>query len=327
LPGKHSIFAAFAALVFALSLPVFAYGEALVLTGVQNDVTIMDQNGRERKAQLNMQVQVGETIRTGAVSIAVMKTPGGDEISVHELTRLTVERHHITEQGAVKQAYRLESGKVLAQIQKLGVNYEFEVRTPVALAGVRGTIIGVEQRGQRYVFRCYEGTMVVEQGGRQIEVGPMQEVTISPEGVTQPSPISDTELKQAYRDASRIAVASGESSFTERTRAAIQKEAQKRGIDLKEVEKEEKPGKKTEAGETGEEGSGKSRGDEQKAKKVKVVSAEEAGDEGMTVMEIVEQIDRVGFVETEILSDLNIIDNLIEEPVTTETSEAGNSGQ
>ena len=93
-------------------------------------------------------VRAGSQVRTGADASATFTWSDGTKVKVGPNSRLTVEKCY-AKSGSDEEVslFRLEQGCVWTRIaKKLGRQGRFEVATPSAVAGVRGTIFSVEAR-------------------------------------------------------------------------------------------------------------------------------------------------------------------------------------
>ncbi|MBK6879873.1 MAG: FecR domain-containing protein [Elusimicrobia bacterium] len=84
-------------------------------------------------------VEPGDSLRTGANSLARVRTKGGHTVYVQPKT--TIES--VSENGKDTQ-FKVLVGRIRAFVQKLRPANKFEVRTPVAVAAVRGTTFDMD---------------------------------------------------------------------------------------------------------------------------------------------------------------------------------------
>jgi hypothetical protein len=86
-----------------------------------------------------MQVPTGATISTGFNSEAVLAI-GDSVLTVDPLTRMALDEL-IQSEGLVKSSMNLNVGRVSANVQTAeGLNSDFQVKSPLSTASVRGTI-------------------------------------------------------------------------------------------------------------------------------------------------------------------------------------------
>jgi len=126
-------------LILACGIPVFA-AENAVIKEVIGKVEIKLPPGGWTLAQVGAVISPGTTISVGFNSKAVLELPSSI-IYVKQLTRLTLSEL-VKEQGQIKTGLYLRTGSLQAEV-KTGVDYtnDFKVKSPVATAAVRGTVI------------------------------------------------------------------------------------------------------------------------------------------------------------------------------------------
>lgn len=142
------------------------------LTEVEGEVT-MQAKGRDgwRTVWDGDFIREGDRIRTGAKSSCVIKWSNGNVLKVTPFTNLRFDK--MTKdlaKGDEKSSVNLWNGKIYARAKKLkDSDSSFEIRTPTALAGVRGTrfSIGVDAEETTSVH-CFDGMLEVSgrRGGR-----------------------------------------------------------------------------------------------------------------------------------------------------------------
>jgi hypothetical protein len=120
---------------------------ALDTTGVveflEGEVTI---DGIE--AELGQDVPPGSTVRTGANSLCEVVFRGRNIFQVQENSVAVIDL------GAQSSSVELTSGGIAAVLDRLGRKGEFAIRTPAAVAGVRGTIFFVQTESPTSTFIC-----------------------------------------------------------------------------------------------------------------------------------------------------------------------------
>lgn len=115
--------------IIAGALPLLAQEATLVyLEGV---VTVT-RRGTSREADFGTELEIGDLVRTGANSTAVITTDRGDELKMRGETSLVIE------EIAQSSRLRLNSGGLFAKVKRLA-GRAFTVATPSVAAGVRGT--------------------------------------------------------------------------------------------------------------------------------------------------------------------------------------------
>ena len=126
------------------------------ITELKGDVSVkLADSANWIKAQKDMVLSQKDEIRTGKNSTAVIvfdekgsfKSDAYDSIDIYEDTELVLSKltyDKLTDERET--LLRMKVGKVIANARKLEGDSKFEVETPVALVGVRGTKYLVEYR-------------------------------------------------------------------------------------------------------------------------------------------------------------------------------------
>jgi hypothetical protein len=100
-------------------------------------------------AQAGMILKEGDTLKTGAESVAMLNVDGKGQtatVEVKEKSQLLLsEMLADTSAGTSKTLLDLAMGEVLIKAQKVhGEQSKFEVKTPTSIVGVRGTTFNVK---------------------------------------------------------------------------------------------------------------------------------------------------------------------------------------
>lgn len=132
------------ALLLASAAPVLAQDKWDARLGaVTGDVTVFAADGSpEVSGEADMPLEQGDRVVVGEGGSAEVSLDGGSLISVREKSEFQLEKTDKAESS-----FFLSVGALLAKIQKLG-NQNLRVRTPTAVAAVRGTEFGVEVDGE-----------------------------------------------------------------------------------------------------------------------------------------------------------------------------------
>jgi hypothetical protein len=133
--------AALVALVFAC-VRVEAAGAMVRLSSVKGDVTVQAQESGEWAAAADgTMLGQGASLRTGPGAEALVNWGAGHVVKVYQLSIVKIE--NLTDPdaaGGSKSQISLGKGKIVAKVEKLKTtDSTFTVRTPTAVAGVRGT--------------------------------------------------------------------------------------------------------------------------------------------------------------------------------------------
>lgn len=133
------------------------------IAAASGDVSVVPADGSaEVSGEAGMPLEEGDRVVTGEGGSAEVALDGSSLITVRENSDFKLEK---TAKG--ESSFFLSVGSMLAKIQKLG-NQRLRVRTPTAVAAVRGTEFGVEAAGaQSHVGVFDEGKVEVtgDKGG------------------------------------------------------------------------------------------------------------------------------------------------------------------
>ena len=126
-------------------------------------------------------VLAGNLVKTGDAGQATLNWVDGSRIRLAPATSLKVLKCSLNKNnGAKTSLFHLDVGRVWIRIlEVLGERSKFEIRTPTATAGVRGTVFSVEvgSDGQTRVS-VYEGSVGLHAGGKTLETAAGQQAVI-----------------------------------------------------------------------------------------------------------------------------------------------------
>jgi len=172
---KKTILPALLVLAFALNCARQPVDEYAMITFMIGDVT-----------KNNAAVQIGDVIKekdviqTGAESFCDVKI-GQSLIRVKQKTKVVLAT--LMRQGGIENtAVELDSGKMLCKPKKLIKSETFMVKTPTAVAGVRGTQFTVEadQNGTSRI-KVFEGSVKVAKRVRDLEASMPEVLSLAPD--------------------------------------------------------------------------------------------------------------------------------------------------
>ena len=131
------------AIALLLALPSFAQAAAGHILFVHGDVRIINASGQERDVKKGEELQEGDTVMTGKTGAAQIRMADGGFLAVRPNTQLKVDtfRYAGKTDGSEKGIFTLTKGTFRAITGAVGkVNKDnYEVRTPGATIGIRGT--------------------------------------------------------------------------------------------------------------------------------------------------------------------------------------------
>ncbi len=167
------------------------------IAAVSGDVVVRSADGgADAAAETGMPLEEGDLIVVPADASAEVALDGGSLITVRENSEFKIEK---TAKGDA--TFFLQVGSLLAKIQKLGEN-RLRVRTPTAVAAVRGTEFGVEVEGESSHVGVFDEGKVVVSGdsGEPMTLISNQETSVA-KGKT---PGNATQLQRFVRHRARM---------------------------------------------------------------------------------------------------------------------------
>jgi hypothetical protein len=124
-------------LLFLLAAPVFGQSATLVYADDLAEVEATDSAGSRVNVSFGATIPAGTTIETGATTVELTVEPSGTLIKIAGDTRFTLERIDVGTQ-TVDHSFRLGRGKIRTVVDSARGD-RYRIRTPTAIAGVRGT--------------------------------------------------------------------------------------------------------------------------------------------------------------------------------------------
>ena len=165
------------ALAFAVSLPAaFASAQDAKLVAITGPVSIIAEgSGRFFKARGGEDLIYGDAIRVGKGGIAHVELGDRGAVLLREESLLTLKGSRRRTELAVA------FGEFLVGLRrKLERGHTFKVRTPAALAGVRGTLFWgkASKEDQSTTYAGFGHEIAVTAGGKTVVVAPGATVTV-----------------------------------------------------------------------------------------------------------------------------------------------------
>lgn len=187
-------------------------------------------------------VPQGATIKTGVNSSAMLKWAAGNVAKIPALSRIKLDEVSRSNAGAEKSSLNIQQGKVFAHVKKLETSdSKFELKTPTAVAGVRGSDVFGTAGIEGSTFGVTDGAMAVTVGDQEVMLEPGLAVIVDSLGnLGDVIPIPE-EIKQEAEQSAKETKA--EAQKEEKTQTKSEKKQEKKS----EAKKEEKKEEKTEA--------------------------------------------------------------------------------
>lgn len=136
---------------------------AVVVVAVQGDV-----RSKGQAVSPNAKLTPGDDLRTGKDSYATLKLADGSTLTLLPSGNAGLERAQATPGGTTDTQFRLDAGRAETTVQKAPKgNTRFEVRTPMAIAAVRGTKfrVVVDEQKNAMMSEVVEGEVAVSDSG------------------------------------------------------------------------------------------------------------------------------------------------------------------
>jgi hypothetical protein len=168
-------------------------GQSLVITqnlahvsALAGDVTVkLPRGGDFHPLADGSNVVTGTQIHTGPTGTATLNWIDGTRIRLGSNAIMTVLQCQINKDTLAETSlFKLDAGEILVRVRRLlSGQSKFEIRTPTATAGVRGTIftVKVAPDGQTQIA-VLEGKVQVDASGRRVALTPGNKLEASAQG-------------------------------------------------------------------------------------------------------------------------------------------------
>ncbi len=114
-----------------------------------------------RKTKADTSLAAGASVRALKGGEAVLRWPGGHTVKLSQFTTMVMAGFS-DGGGSEKTLLNISGGRILARVEKLkGGESSFQVKTPTAIAGVRGTEFAVDVTEEKSTFMVLEGQLAV----------------------------------------------------------------------------------------------------------------------------------------------------------------------
>lgn len=185
------------------------------LSKIEGDVQIQKkEGGKWSDAQEGGKLSAGASVKTGKDGKCLVTWGLGHVVRVHPLSSFKVDS--LKDDGGKSDSnLNLANGRVTAQVGKLTPGSKFNVKTPSAVAGVRGTAFDLNQPegGEELKVSVLEGSLSLEAGGMEvvIETG-FESVVMMGEAPGAPAAIPESvlgEMKSVVGELKEVSAATG----------------------------------------------------------------------------------------------------------------------
>jgi hypothetical protein len=172
----------------------------LFVAQVKGDVSVL-HGGQQHSANPPEPLAQSDRVVTGADSTAYLEFQNGGVVEVGANSDVTVKQLEITPQD-FKARFLLALGKFRAKVKKLtSSSSTFEVEAGGVVAGVRGTVFGVDydKIRQQVDAQTYEGSIFTRSGGKEEIVDKGYSMAVEKTGLSVKSPLTGRQMN-SFRD-------------------------------------------------------------------------------------------------------------------------------
>lgn len=175
------------------------------LATMRGEVNIVDTNGETIPAKKGTLLSPGQTVVTGDSAYAHIIFPDHRYLNMEPNSKLTFNYLIGLVDQTVKIDFTLHNGRIFNKIiQRLQPNDSHQIRTPIAITGVRGTEYRIKNQGQASIFETLTGKVNVGAAGAGITLPANQGSRVQPGAAPEkprplPSPPVPPLLKPIFR--------------------------------------------------------------------------------------------------------------------------------
>lgn len=156
-------------LALAISLPVQAQNMSGVMMVVKGDIKITSTDGKTDAGKVGRKVTAGDVITSGADSRAKIVMADKNVINVSPDSKIVIEKYENDGKDKKNVELNVLYGKVRASVEQKydGEKNKFNIKTPSAVAGVRGTDFMAGYNSQTRVTQVitFSGSVALGQPG------------------------------------------------------------------------------------------------------------------------------------------------------------------
>jgi FecR protein len=172
----------------------------LFLAKIKGGVTVV-HDGKSRSGQTPQALFQGDRVVTGPEARAYLEFANGGTVEVGPGSATAVKELDITPKD-FKARFLLAWGEFRAKVRKLaGASSRFEVQAGGVVAGVRGTVFGVDydKAEGRVEAQTFEGTIFTRSGGKERLVEKGYALALEKTGIPIRSPLTGSQM-DTFRD-------------------------------------------------------------------------------------------------------------------------------
>jgi hypothetical protein len=192
--------------VVLFSAAVCAAPLKVKVTKIKGNVMVMKAGASNWTAATdNMSLNKGSQVKTAAGGSCILAWENGNVVRVNELSAMAI-TESMKDGAAQKTGLDVKNGKTYAKVGKLqSSNSEFTIKTPTAIAGVRGSEIIVTADPGVSSFQVLDGSFAVESEGVEVVIDQNFQVdVVANEPPPEPAEIPAEELDVLKTEAEEI---------------------------------------------------------------------------------------------------------------------------
>jgi hypothetical protein len=178
------------------------------LAEVKGNVFVQPAGGAFAPAKEGMAVSEGATLKTGPDGSAILKWGDGNTMKITPLTLDKIDALKKDDKtGASQSNFLLTQGRVINRVGKIGKGSDFTVKTPAAVAGVRGTAfdMGINPETNQTTVAVAEGDVTLTAGGVDVALAAGFESSVTPgEAPVEPTVMSDEKTQELKSEVNEL---------------------------------------------------------------------------------------------------------------------------
>lgn len=227
-----------------------------VLMVVKGDIKVISKDGAATAAKVGKKVFQGDTIVAGADSRAKVVMADKNVLNISPDSKVMIEKYENDGKDNKNVELNVLYGKVRASVEQKydGEKSKFNVKTPSAVAGVRGTdfITGYSPQTKQTSITTFSGAVAVGQPGpggsivNPVFVQKGQTTNASAGGVEPPKPVPAEELNKMNQESSADTASSKQTNEQSVAKSDEKKEEETKE-DAKQEQASKEEGKKDDA--------------------------------------------------------------------------------
>lgn len=182
------------------------YSNYSLVTFIQGEVMVMTKSAAKwTPAYKGQRLSIGDKIKTGRSGRAEVKFANSAIFRMRPLSQLEIPSEKGNE-GKRVGFLDMKFGKVWSKVKPVGKGESFKVRTPTAVAGIRGTVftLSVNAITKKSIVAVLEGSIDVAAGGTTVPVGQNQKTSVeenqAPDTPEQMDPEEAEQENEQFQD-------------------------------------------------------------------------------------------------------------------------------